>query len=189
MIFLLLLPSTQALWVYIINVAFSALAVFHLAYLGSLFNSSVDYMDDDDDEVTIYWMVSVSKMAKYIHDWVIVRSFRTKHYGWVRHFKPMSTFSPFTEWRGQPHHSEVVGAELGQPLGDVWLLGALPHHPLNVWGRGSERALGTERHIEKGSNNKRELMWACWGKTGSLLLHCEVVLDWRVHTTTLWAVY
>lgn len=64
MIFLLLLPSTQALWVYIINVAFSALAVFHLAYLGSLFNSSVDYMDDDDDEVTIYWMVFSYKMAK-----------------------------------------------------------------------------------------------------------------------------
>jgi hypothetical protein len=53
MTFLLLLPTTQAPWVYIINIAFSALAVFHLAYLGSLFNSSVDYMDDDE-EVTVY---------------------------------------------------------------------------------------------------------------------------------------
>ncbi|KAL1020996.1 hypothetical protein UPYG_G00007400 [Umbra pygmaea] len=35
--------------VYIINVAFSALAVLHLTYLGSLFNSSVDYMDDNDE--------------------------------------------------------------------------------------------------------------------------------------------
>lgn len=65
MTFLLLLPTTQAPWVYIINIAFSALAVFHLAYLGSLFNSSVDYMDE---KVTIYWMVSVSKMVKCIYD-------------------------------------------------------------------------------------------------------------------------
>ena len=41
-------PSEQALWVYIINIAFSALTVLHLAYLGSVFNSSVDYMDDDE---------------------------------------------------------------------------------------------------------------------------------------------
>lgn len=54
----------------------------------------------------------------------------------------MSVFS--TEWRGQPHHSEVVGAELGQPLGDVWLLGALPHHPLNVCLCEREGELGIE---------------------------------------------
>uniref|UniRef100_A0A8C8CN64 Porcupine O-acyltransferase n=1 Tax=Oncorhynchus tshawytscha TaxID=74940 RepID=A0A8C8CN64_ONCTS len=41
--------NNKVLWVYIINVAFSTLAVFHLAYLGSLFNSSVDYMDDDEE--------------------------------------------------------------------------------------------------------------------------------------------
>uniref|UniRef100_A0A8C7N011 Protein-serine O-palmitoleoyltransferase porcupine n=1 Tax=Oncorhynchus kisutch TaxID=8019 RepID=A0A8C7N011_ONCKI len=41
--------NKKAPWVYIINIAFSALAVFHLAYLGSLFNSSVDYMDDDEE--------------------------------------------------------------------------------------------------------------------------------------------
>uniref|UniRef100_A0A8C7PJI2 Protein-serine O-palmitoleoyltransferase porcupine n=1 Tax=Oncorhynchus mykiss TaxID=8022 RepID=A0A8C7PJI2_ONCMY len=41
--------SKKAPWVYIINIAFSVLAVFHLAYLGSLFNSSVDYMDDDEE--------------------------------------------------------------------------------------------------------------------------------------------
>ncbi|XP_024240109.1 protein-serine O-palmitoleoyltransferase porcupine-like isoform X2 [Oncorhynchus tshawytscha] len=41
--------NKKAPWVYIINIGFSALAVFHLAYLGSLFNSSVDYMDDDEE--------------------------------------------------------------------------------------------------------------------------------------------
>uniref|UniRef100_A0A4W5MH13 Protein-serine O-palmitoleoyltransferase porcupine n=1 Tax=Hucho hucho TaxID=62062 RepID=A0A4W5MH13_9TELE len=41
--------NNKVLWVYVINVAFSTLAVFHLAYLGSLFNSSVDYMDDDEE--------------------------------------------------------------------------------------------------------------------------------------------
>uniref|UniRef100_A0A673YP83 Protein-serine O-palmitoleoyltransferase porcupine n=1 Tax=Salmo trutta TaxID=8032 RepID=A0A673YP83_SALTR len=34
--------NNKVLWVYVINVAFSTLAVFHLAYLGSLFNSSSD---------------------------------------------------------------------------------------------------------------------------------------------------
>lgn len=31
-----------------INVAFSALAVVHLTYLGSVFTSSVDYMEEDE---------------------------------------------------------------------------------------------------------------------------------------------
>lgn len=31
-----------------INIAFSALAVLHLTYLGSVFNSSVDYMEEDE---------------------------------------------------------------------------------------------------------------------------------------------
>lgn len=38
----------QALWVYMINIAFSALAILHLTYLGSVFNSSVDYMEEDE---------------------------------------------------------------------------------------------------------------------------------------------
>lgn len=31
-----------------INIAFSALAVVHLTYLGSVFTSSVDYMEEDE---------------------------------------------------------------------------------------------------------------------------------------------
>lgn len=31
-----------------INIAFSALAILHLTYLGSVFNSSVDYMEEDE---------------------------------------------------------------------------------------------------------------------------------------------
>ncbi|XP_019906901.2 protein-serine O-palmitoleoyltransferase porcupine isoform X2 [Esox lucius] len=41
--------NKKAVWVYIVNLAFSFLAVFHLAYLGSLFNSSVDYMEENDE--------------------------------------------------------------------------------------------------------------------------------------------
>lgn len=40
--------SLQALWVYMINIAFSALAILHLTYLGSVFNSSVDYVEEDE---------------------------------------------------------------------------------------------------------------------------------------------
>lgn len=38
----------QALWVYMINIAFSVLAILHMTYLGSVFNSSVDYMEEDE---------------------------------------------------------------------------------------------------------------------------------------------
>lgn len=38
----------QVFWVYMINIAFSALAVVHLTYLGSVFTSSVDYMEEDE---------------------------------------------------------------------------------------------------------------------------------------------
>lgn len=31
-----------------INIAFSALAILHLTYLGSVFNSSVDFMEEDE---------------------------------------------------------------------------------------------------------------------------------------------
>lgn len=44
--------SLQALWVYMINIAFSALAVLHLTYLGAVFNSSVDYMEEDEVRAT-----------------------------------------------------------------------------------------------------------------------------------------
>ncbi|XP_056278986.1 protein-serine O-palmitoleoyltransferase porcupine-like isoform X1 [Pseudoliparis swirei] len=44
--------NKKKLWVYVINIAFSALAILHLTYLGSVFNSSVDYMEDDEDDIT-----------------------------------------------------------------------------------------------------------------------------------------
>uniref|UniRef100_A0A8C5FD83 Porcupine O-acyltransferase n=1 Tax=Gadus morhua TaxID=8049 RepID=A0A8C5FD83_GADMO len=40
--------NKKAIWVFAINTAFSALAVLHLTYLGSVFNSSVDYMDEEE---------------------------------------------------------------------------------------------------------------------------------------------
>lgn len=33
---------------HMINIAFSALAILHLTYLGSVFNSSVDFMEEDE---------------------------------------------------------------------------------------------------------------------------------------------
>lgn len=36
-----------------INIAFSALAILHLTYLGSVFNSSVDYMEEDEVRSTV----------------------------------------------------------------------------------------------------------------------------------------
>ncbi|XP_030640429.1 protein-serine O-palmitoleoyltransferase porcupine isoform X2 [Chanos chanos] len=41
--------NKKALWVYLINLTFSGLAVFHLIYLGALFDSSSDDMDVDED--------------------------------------------------------------------------------------------------------------------------------------------
>lgn len=41
-------PPMQVFWVHVINIAFSVLAVVHLTYLGSVFSSSVDYMEEDE---------------------------------------------------------------------------------------------------------------------------------------------
>lgn len=38
----------QNLWVHMINLVFSALAIIHLTYLGSVFNSSVDIMEEEE---------------------------------------------------------------------------------------------------------------------------------------------
>ncbi|XP_029574939.1 protein-serine O-palmitoleoyltransferase porcupine isoform X1 [Salmo trutta] len=61
--------NNKVLWVYVINVAFSTLAVFHLAYLGSLFNSSVDYMDDDESDVANHTIQKWSELSWASH-WV-----------------------------------------------------------------------------------------------------------------------
>ncbi|GAA6106163.1 protein-serine O-palmitoleoyltransferase porcupine [Tachysurus ichikawai] len=45
--------NKKALWVYLINGVFSALAVLHLTYLASVFGSSADNIDSDEDGMSI----------------------------------------------------------------------------------------------------------------------------------------
>ncbi|KAJ0064357.1 hypothetical protein NL108_006356, partial [Boleophthalmus pectinirostris] len=40
--------NKKNLWVHMINLVFSALAILHMTYLGSVFNSSVDFMEEDE---------------------------------------------------------------------------------------------------------------------------------------------
>ncbi|XP_054640016.1 protein-serine O-palmitoleoyltransferase porcupine-like [Dunckerocampus dactyliophorus] len=61
--------NKKALWVYMINIAFSALAILHLTYLGSVFNSSVDYMEEDEDDVTHHTIQKWSDLSWTSH-WV-----------------------------------------------------------------------------------------------------------------------
>ncbi|XP_029291507.1 protein-serine O-palmitoleoyltransferase porcupine isoform X3 [Cottoperca gobio] len=57
------------LWVYLINIAFSALAVLHLTYLGSVFNSSVDYMEEDEGDIGHHTVQKWSELSWTSH-WV-----------------------------------------------------------------------------------------------------------------------
>ncbi|KAM3617820.1 uncharacterized protein V6R79_011625 [Siganus canaliculatus] len=59
--------NKKALWVYMINIAFSALAILHLTYLGSVFNSSVDYMEEDEDDVTHHTIQKWSELSWTSH--------------------------------------------------------------------------------------------------------------------------
>ncbi|XP_061760101.1 protein-serine O-palmitoleoyltransferase porcupine-like isoform X2 [Nerophis ophidion] len=61
--------NKKALWVHIINIAFSALAILHLTYLGSVFNSSVDYMEEDEDDITHHTIQKWSDLSWTSH-WV-----------------------------------------------------------------------------------------------------------------------
>ncbi|XP_041860100.1 protein-serine O-palmitoleoyltransferase porcupine-like isoform X2 [Melanotaenia boesemani] len=61
--------NKKGLCVYMINIAFSALAILHLAYLGSVFNSSVDYMEDDEDDITHHTIQKWSELSWTSH-WV-----------------------------------------------------------------------------------------------------------------------
>uniref|UniRef100_A0A8C6PIG2 Porcupine O-acyltransferase n=1 Tax=Nothobranchius furzeri TaxID=105023 RepID=A0A8C6PIG2_NOTFU len=56
-------------WVYLINIAFSALAVLHLTYLGSVFNSSVDYTEEEEDDITHHTIQKWSELSWTSH-WV-----------------------------------------------------------------------------------------------------------------------
>ncbi|XP_027880517.1 protein-serine O-palmitoleoyltransferase porcupine isoform X2 [Xiphophorus couchianus] len=59
--------QNKKLWVYMINIAFSALAILHLTYLGSVFNSSVDYMEEDEDEITHHTVQKWSELSWTSH--------------------------------------------------------------------------------------------------------------------------
>ncbi|XP_029993720.1 protein-serine O-palmitoleoyltransferase porcupine [Sphaeramia orbicularis] len=61
--------NKKGLWVYMINIAFSALAILHLTYLGSVFNSSVDYMEEDEDDITHHTIQKWSELSWTSH-WV-----------------------------------------------------------------------------------------------------------------------
>ncbi|KAM8829687.1 protein-serine O-palmitoleoyltransferase porcupine-like [Synchiropus picturatus] len=70
--------NKKALWVYLINSVFSALAVLHLTYLGSVFNSSVDYMEEDEDDVTHHTIQKWSELSWTSHwvtfgSWILYR--------------------------------------------------------------------------------------------------------------------
>ncbi|XP_077369487.1 protein-serine O-palmitoleoyltransferase porcupine-like [Festucalex cinctus] len=61
--------NKKTLWVYMINIAFSALAVVHLTYLGSVFNSSVDYMEEDEDDISHHTIQKWSELSWTSH-WI-----------------------------------------------------------------------------------------------------------------------
>ncbi|KAM9785938.1 protein-serine O-palmitoleoyltransferase porcupine-like [Neosynchiropus ocellatus] len=70
--------NKKALWVYLINLVFSALAVLHLTYLGSVFNSSVDYMEEDEDDITHHTIQKWSELSWTSHwvtfgSWILYR--------------------------------------------------------------------------------------------------------------------
>ncbi|CAM9288301.1 unnamed protein product [Lampetra planeri] len=57
----------KKLWVYVINGTFSALALLHLTYLGSVFNSSVDYMEEEEDDITHHTIQKWSELSWTSH--------------------------------------------------------------------------------------------------------------------------
>ncbi|XP_038143234.1 protein-serine O-palmitoleoyltransferase porcupine-like isoform X3 [Cyprinodon tularosa] len=59
--------NKKKLWVFLINLAFSGLALLHLIYLGSVFNSSVDYMEEDEDEITNHTIQKWSELSWTSH--------------------------------------------------------------------------------------------------------------------------
>nr|XP_061802440.1 protein-serine O-palmitoleoyltransferase porcupine-like isoform X2 [Nerophis lumbriciformis] len=70
--------NKKAVWVYMINLAFSALAILHLTYLGSVFSSSVDYMEEDEDDFSHYAIQKWSELGWTSHwltfaSWILYR--------------------------------------------------------------------------------------------------------------------
>ncbi|XP_015196837.1 protein-serine O-palmitoleoyltransferase porcupine isoform X1 [Lepisosteus oculatus] len=59
----------QSLWVYAINMGFSAMSIFHLAYLGSLFDSDVDNIDSEEGYVANHTIQKWSELSWASH-WV-----------------------------------------------------------------------------------------------------------------------
>ncbi|KAK2841151.1 hypothetical protein Q7C36_012730 [Tachysurus vachellii] len=70
--------NKKALWVYLINGVFSALAVLHLTYLASVFGSSADNIDSDEDGMSIQTMHKWNELSWTSHWltfglWVVYR--------------------------------------------------------------------------------------------------------------------
>ncbi|XP_033825122.1 protein-serine O-palmitoleoyltransferase porcupine-like isoform X2 [Periophthalmus magnuspinnatus] len=70
--------NTKSLWVHLINLVFSALAVLHMTYLGSVFNSSVDFMEEEEDDITHHTIQRWSGLSWTSHwvtfgSWILYR--------------------------------------------------------------------------------------------------------------------
>lgn len=119
--------SPQALWVRGLNGALGAVALFHLSYLGALFDVEAD--DAVEEQVG-------NAKTPRIHP-------KTLHFPPSRpdplHLRHFVSFPPSSSigLRDGLHHPQVVGAQLGQPLGDAGLLGARP--PPALTGRNWEK--------------------------------------------------
>lgn len=99
----------QALWVRGLNGALGAVALFHLSYLGALFDMEADDAVEEqvgDPKKTPKSPQNPSSPPP------------------SRHFACPSPPPPPPGLRDVVHHPQVVGAELGEPLGDAGVLGA-----------------------------------------------------------------
>ncbi|KAK7878451.1 hypothetical protein WMY93_030988 [Mugilogobius chulae] len=70
--------NKKSLWVHLINLTFSALAVLHMTYLGSVFNSSVEFMEEDEDDITHHTIQRWSGLSWTSHwltfgSWILYR--------------------------------------------------------------------------------------------------------------------
>ncbi|XP_028848321.1 protein-serine O-palmitoleoyltransferase porcupine-like isoform X1 [Denticeps clupeoides] len=59
--------NKKAPWVYFINVAFGALAIFHLTYLGSVFDSSSEDVDGDEESIVSHTVQKWTELSWASH--------------------------------------------------------------------------------------------------------------------------
>ncbi len=84
------------------------LAVLHLTYLGSIFDSSTDDTNSDEVQLTFFW----NRMAP---------AFCVSYYLYLLH--DLNDFLLSAGWHGQSHHWEMDTAQLDKSLVDLWPLG------------------------------------------------------------------